>query len=88
MRRVRLLLLLACAGMVAGAAGHLLTGAQAWYLALPAALAAGWLFVADPTHCTPPPPPSPLLPSSPPTRSATLPQVDHLQQEPGKARRL
>jgi hypothetical protein len=51
----RVLLLAACigGGLAAGSAGYALTGEQAWFLALPAALAAGWLVVGDPTRCTP-----------------------------------
>ncbi|NJD24049.1 MAG: hypothetical protein FIB06_01440 [Betaproteobacteria bacterium] len=51
----RLLLLAACigGGLGAGLAGYLLTGEQAWFLALPAAMAAGWMVVGDPTRCTP-----------------------------------
>jgi hypothetical protein len=49
-------LLLACivVGLVIGAIGHALSGSSAWYLALPAAVVVGWLFVADPTECEPP----------------------------------
>lgn len=52
----RLACLLACflAGLGIGYAGEALTGHPAWYLAIPAALAAGWLFLADPTKCEPP----------------------------------
>jgi hypothetical protein len=47
--------LAACAalGLGAGYAGFHLTGNQAWFLALPAALVAGWFVVADPTKCLP-----------------------------------
>lgn len=46
----RLLGLLAClaAGLGVGVAGEALTGNQAWYLAIPAAVALGWLVVANP----------------------------------------
>jgi hypothetical protein len=52
----RLAVLLACflAGLAAGYIGESLTGHQAWYLAIPAALAVGWLFLADPKQCEPP----------------------------------
>lgn len=55
--RRRLYGLLACtlAGTVVGALVQWLTGSGAGYLAVPAAIAIGWLFVADPTQCTPPP---------------------------------
>lgn len=57
----RLALLLSCLalGAVIGAGGWLLTGSGHWFLALPAVIAAGWLFVADPTRCQPPGPPGP-----------------------------
>jgi len=49
----RLAWLLAClvVGGFAGATGSALTGNAYWYLAIPAAIAAGWLFVADPEQC-------------------------------------
>lgn len=54
-RPSRLLLLLAClaAGLAIGLLGSFLTGDTAWYLAVPAAIGLGWLFVADPTQCEP-----------------------------------
>lgn len=57
----RLGLLLACVALGAGigAGGWLLTGSVRWLLALPAVIALGWLFVADPTQCQPPGPPGP-----------------------------
>lgn len=53
---IRLACLIACflAGLAIGYIGDTLTGSQAWYLAIPAALAVGWLFLADPTRCEPP----------------------------------
>ena len=52
----RLLLLAGCigGGLGAGFAGYALTGEQAWFLAVPAAMAAGWMVVGDPTRCAPP----------------------------------
>ena len=52
-RAQRFLLLAACilAGLGAGIVGRALTGDDAWFLALPAAVALGWLFVGDPTRC-------------------------------------
>ncbi len=52
----RLAWLLACffAGLVIAIIGSELTGSSAWYLAIPAMIAAGWLFVADPQECVPP----------------------------------
>ena len=43
-------------GALVGAAGSLLTGSQHWFLAIPGALAVGWLFLANPLACTPEPP--------------------------------
>jgi uncharacterized membrane protein YoaK (UPF0700 family) len=53
----RLVLLLAClaAGAAVGAWGSAWSGSAAWWLAIPVVLGIGWLFVADPTQCTPPP---------------------------------
>lgn len=51
----RLAWLLACvgAGVVVGFAGSTVTGNDYWYLAIPAAMAAGWLFFANPAACEP-----------------------------------
>lgn len=51
----RVLALAACAlvGAAVGGVGWWVSGAQAWWLAIVAAVAAGWWFVADPTQCTP-----------------------------------
>lgn len=49
--RAGALLCSAGAGLALGATGAWATGSQAWYLALPAALAAGWLFLANPAAC-------------------------------------
>lgn len=48
--------LLACAalGAAVALAGVFFSGSQWWYLAIPAAVAAGWLVVGDPTQCDPP----------------------------------
>jgi hypothetical protein len=40
-------------GGIVGVAGSALTGSDLWYLAIPAAIAIVWLFVADPTKCEP-----------------------------------
>lgn len=50
----RLVWLVAClaAGGGVGAIGHALTGDAAWVLAVPAVLAVGWWFVADPGRCS------------------------------------
>jgi len=42
------------AGSAAGTAGAWFSGNPYWYLAIPAALAVGWLWVANPDECTPP----------------------------------
>jgi len=53
MRRLVWLLVCAALGLGAGFAGLLLTGNQAWFLAMPAALVIGWFVFADPTKCQP-----------------------------------
>ena len=40
-------------GVLLGAAGNWLTGSQHWFLAVPGALAVGWLFIANPLACAP-----------------------------------
>ncbi|CAG1018148.1 hypothetical protein BURC_02883 [Burkholderiaceae bacterium] len=52
----RLFWLLACVslGLAVALAGVFFTGSSLWYAAIPAAIALGWLFVADPTQCEPP----------------------------------
>jgi len=52
-RRLLLLLALAAAGWLVGAIGSALTSNASWYGAIPAAIALGWLFVADPSRCEP-----------------------------------
>lgn len=54
--RNRLAWLAGClsAGAAVGMAGAWFTGNPYWYLAIPAALALGWLRVANPEECTPP----------------------------------
>ncbi len=53
----RLTWLLVClgVGVLVGVAGSALTDNFYWYLAIPAAVAAGWLVVADPSACEPSP---------------------------------
>lgn len=53
--RRRLLGLLACLGAGGGVAviGNSFLEHQAWALAIPAAVAVGWLFVANPCDCDP-----------------------------------
>ncbi|MDP1647919.1 MAG: hypothetical protein Q8M01_06940 [Rubrivivax sp.] len=50
-KRVLLLVTLVAVGWLIGAAGSTLTGNTLWYCAIPAAVAVGWLFVADPSRC-------------------------------------
>lgn len=51
----RALLLLACVtgGALAGWIAWLLTGSDRGFLAIPAAMAVGWWWLADPTACDP-----------------------------------
>jgi hypothetical protein len=53
---LRILLLALCvgAGLAVGLAGQQLSGSDAWFLAIPILVAAGWLAVADPVACEPP----------------------------------
>jgi hypothetical protein len=52
----RLAWLLACVfiGLIIAVVGESLSGSSVWYVAIPAVVAVGWLFVADPTECEPP----------------------------------
>lgn len=52
--RVLLLIALSLAGLGVGAAGYAVTGVAWWFGAVPLAVAAGWLFVADPARCEAP----------------------------------
>jgi len=40
-------------GVLAGSVGYSFTGHQTWFLAVPASLAAVWLYIADPSGCLP-----------------------------------
>jgi hypothetical protein len=42
------------AGGIVAFIGNAFMAHQVWALAIPAAVAVGWLFVADPTKCDPP----------------------------------
>lgn len=52
----RLAWLLACIfiGLVIAVIGNSLWENSAWWLAIPAVVAIGWLFLANPTECEPP----------------------------------
>jgi hypothetical protein len=50
-RRALALVALLALGVLAGAILEAITGSQASYLAIPAVVAAGWLFVANPHAC-------------------------------------
>jgi hypothetical protein len=50
-RRLFWLLVCAALGLGIGGVGHYLTANPKWFLALPAVLAAGWLFFANPDEC-------------------------------------
>jgi hypothetical protein len=54
----RLAWLLACIGIGAGVGflGSFFTGNPGWYFAIPIAVAAAWLFIADPSACERPAP--------------------------------
>jgi len=50
-RRLAWLLVCLIGGGLVGGAGQYLTGEKAWFLAVPIAVAVGWLFLADPSRC-------------------------------------
>jgi hypothetical protein len=56
--RASALLAVIATGSSLGAVGAWLTGSQHWFLAIPSALAVGWLFLANPLACQPKPPSS------------------------------
>jgi hypothetical protein len=67
--RLATLLALRAEGALLAAAGVWLQGSQLWVLAVPAALAAGWLALADPQACAATPAaPGAAAHSTPPTR--------------------
>lgn len=51
--RVAALLSVLATGSLIGAGGAWITGDDHWYVAIPAALAAGWWFLANPLACQP-----------------------------------
>jgi len=64
-RRAALLVFCLLVGTGVGFLGHLFTGSQWWFAAIPAAVAGAWLVVANPQRCVPgevppPQPPAPL----------------------------
>jgi len=40
--------------MIIAIIGSSLSGSSVWYAAIPAVVAVGWLFLANPTECEPP----------------------------------
>lgn len=52
----RLFWLLVCIfiGILIGFVGSTVSGSDIWYTAVPAVVAIGWLFFADPSQCVPP----------------------------------
>lgn len=52
--RAASLLAVAVVGALLAAAGNWLVGGDAWVLAVPASVAVGWLFLANPENCRPP----------------------------------
>jgi len=53
LRRTLALLVCLAIGIALGWTGAILTGQTAWFLAVPVAVAFGWLFFADPSKCLP-----------------------------------
>lgn len=53
-RRLALFVAALATGVGTGVAGYAVTGSEAWFLAIPVALAVPWWFLADPTSCTAP----------------------------------
>jgi hypothetical protein len=53
MRRLVLFVVCLALGCTVGLVGWLMSGSQWWYLAIPGAMAAGWLMVANPEQCMP-----------------------------------
>jgi hypothetical protein len=52
---MRLAWLLTCVlvGLVIAAIGNSLSESPVWYVAIPVVVAIGWMFLANPTECTP-----------------------------------
>jgi hypothetical protein len=53
MRRLIWLLVCTALGLGTGFVGHYFTANAAWFMALPMAIAIGWLFLANPAECLP-----------------------------------
>jgi hypothetical protein len=62
--RVWALLAVLAVGALMAASGAWLTGSQYWFLAIPASLAVGWLYLANPVACQPETPASCSQPGS------------------------
>ena len=52
-RRLTWLAVSVAVGAAVGTTGYLASGSQFWFLAVPATLAATWLFVGTPEQCIP-----------------------------------
>lgn len=52
-RRVAWLLACVGVGALVGVVGSAFTGNAYWYVAIPALVAVGWLFLANPSECEP-----------------------------------
>ena len=53
-RRIAWLAACVGAGALVGVVGSRVSGDPVWLVAIPAAIAVGWLFVANPAECEPP----------------------------------
>jgi hypothetical protein len=53
LKRLAWLLACICIGLLIGITGSAVTGNEIWYAAVPAIVAIGWLFFADPSQCDP-----------------------------------
>jgi hypothetical protein len=54
LKRLFWLLLCIFVGVLTGFVGSTVSGNDIWYTAVPAVIALGWLFFADPAQCEPP----------------------------------
>jgi hypothetical protein len=53
LRRIVLFVICLLLGTAVGVVGFMASGSQWWYVAIPGALAAGWLTIANPERCMP-----------------------------------